>query len=137
MATLLHRTTKQYLVSVDPNGLPEPIANYIDEPDLSAVTGQPSKYWIITGDIVTEMSVAEKAIVDQTILDVSRDQTITEVDDLESTLRQIVLMVIGEINTLRQQLNTTTAEVNQLTTTTFADRTIAQVKNQLRNGYGS
>jgi len=67
MANLLHRTTKQYLVSTDPNGLPEPIANYIEEPDLSAVAGQPNKYWTITGDVVTLMSQAEQDAVDADI----------------------------------------------------------------------
>ena len=64
MPNYVHRTNKQYLVSVSPASLPEPEANYIQDPDLSAVAGEPSKYWTITGDIVTLKSPAEQAIVD-------------------------------------------------------------------------
>ena len=64
MPNFLHRTTKAYSPSVSYADLPEPIANYVEEPDLSAVTGQPNKYWIITGDVVTLMDAAARAAVD-------------------------------------------------------------------------
>ncbi len=138
MPNYLHRTTKQYLQSVSPASLSEPAANYIFMPDLSAVAGVPSQYWIITGDVVSEMSQAEKDVVDAANLSEARDGAIQEdIDELESVLRQVVQMTIDELNILRQQFNITTAESNQLTTTAFADRTMAQVKNQLRNDLGS
>lgn len=138
MPNYLHRTTKQYLQSVSPSSLPEPMGNYIYMPDLSAVAGVPSIYWIITGDIVSEMSQAEKDAVDSAILSGARDSVIeAEIDELESVMRQLTKMIISEINILRQQLNTTTAEAAQLTDTNFTDRTIAQVKNQLRNDLGT
>ena len=58
MATALHRTTKQYLASV--NTPDYPIETWIINPDLSAVAGVVVEYWKITGDVVTEMSSAEK-----------------------------------------------------------------------------
>jgi hypothetical protein len=42
MGDYVHRTTKQYLKSVSPNSLPEPLVNYIEDPDLSNVVGVPS-----------------------------------------------------------------------------------------------
>ena len=138
MGDYLHRTTKQYLQSASPNDLPEPLANYIESPDLSAVEGVPNIYWVITGDDVTEMSQAQKDAVDAVILSNARDGAIQiEIDNLESVMRQLTKLIVSEINILRQQFNATTAEVQQLTTTTFNDRTMAQVKAQLRIDLGS
>lgn len=58
MADVLNRTTKQYLKSVNTPNFPT--ADWIINPDLTAVAGVPSKYWKITGDVVAEMSSAEK-----------------------------------------------------------------------------
>ena len=138
MPNYLHRTTKQYLRSVSPNDLPESEVNYIFMPDLSAVAGVPNYYWVITGDVVSEMSQGEMDAYDAGVLSASRDAIIQdEIDNLESVMRQVVQMTISEINILRQQFNTTTAESVDLTNTAFADRTIAQVKTQLRNNMGS
>ena len=138
MPNYLHRTTKQYLQSVSPASLPKPAANYIFMPDLNAVAGVPSIYWTIMGDAVSEMSQAEKDAVDEAILSNARDSIIEEdIDNLESTMRQLTQMTIREINILRQQFNTTTAEVAQLTDTSFADRTMAQVKSQMRSDLGA
>lgn len=125
MPNYLHRTTKQYLPSTSPNNLPEPRENYIRDPDLSGVVGVSSTYWTITGDVVSEMSPAEKSAVDQALLDNSRDAKIQSVvDDIESDMRQVVKMIIAELNILRQSHG-------------LPDRTLAQVRTQLRNGYGS
>lgn len=138
MGNYLHRTTKQYLTSTSPASLPEPLANYIDEPDLSAVVGVPNRYWVITGDVVTEMSQGEKDALDAQALSDSRDAVLQgEIDNLESILRQLTKLIVSELNILRQQFNTTTAETNQVTDTALADRTLAQVRAQLRNDLGA
>ena len=138
MGDYLHRTTKAYLRSFSPNELPEPLVNYIEDPDLSAVVGVPSRYWIITGDVITEMSQAEKDAVDAALTSAARDAVIqAEIDNIEAVMRQLVKMIVSEINILRQQFNTTTAEVPQLTNTSFADRTLEQVKAQLRGDLGT
>jgi len=90
------------------------------------------------GDVVSEMDQAEKDAVDAALQSAARDAAIqAEIDDLESVLRQVVILMVDEINILRQQFNTTTAESAELTDTAFADRTLAQVKTQLRNDLGS
>jgi hypothetical protein len=138
MDNYLHRTTKQYLQSWSPNDLPEPLANYIEEPDLSAVAGVPSKYWIIAGDVVSEIDQAAKDAVDAQILSDSRDVAIqAEIDNLEGVMRQLTKLIVDELNILRQQFNTTTGESGQLSDTAFTDRTLAQVRTQLRNDLGT
>ena len=124
MGNFLHRATKQYLVSADPNGLPEPLANYINGPDLSAVAGFSSQYWVITGDVVTLMSVAERDAVDAQALDDSRDSSVNELDGLESLMRAFALVVLDEFNTLRAQH-------------LLAPRTIGNLKTAIRNKLGS
>jgi hypothetical protein len=138
MGDYVHRTTKQYLQSVSPNDLPEPLANYIEDPDLSSVVGVPNIYWIITGDVITEMSQGQKDTVDAALLFDSRNTAIeADIDNLESVMRQLTQLTLREINILRQQFNTTTAESNQLTDTALADRTMAQAKAQMRSDLGS
>ncbi len=58
MATVLHKTTKQLLKSVHTPNYPS--SDWIHNPDMSSVAGVPSKYWKVTGDVITEMSAAEK-----------------------------------------------------------------------------
>jgi hypothetical protein len=65
MSTVLHRTTKEYHESA--NTPDYPIENWIINPDLSAVSGVPIKYWKITGDAVSEMNQTEKDTVDAAV----------------------------------------------------------------------
>ncbi len=125
MANYLHRTTKRYHVSVSGSELAEPLANYIFMPDLSAVTGQPSRHWKITGDIVSLMTQAERDAVDAAILTTSRDTKIArDIDGLENTFRQVVKLILDEINILRAFHG-------------LPARTLTQLKNAIRNGYGT
>lgn len=62
MAAVLNRTTKQYLRSA--NTPDYPAADWIINPDISAVNGWPTKYWIITGDVITLMDQAARDAVD-------------------------------------------------------------------------
>ncbi len=138
MGDYLHRTTKRLFLSTSPNDLLEPLANYIEDPDLSAVEGVPNRYWVITGDVVSEMDQAAKDALDAQLLSDSRDTEIqAEIDAVEVVMRQLVKLIVSELNILRQQFNDTTAESGQLTDTAFTDRTLAQVRAQLRNDLGS
>ena len=122
----------------DISGEPTSNANWIHAPDLSAVVGFRNIYWIVTGDVISLMSLAGRDAVDLAIQDAARDSAISaDVDRLEGVLRQVVKLTVRELNILRQQFNTTTAESNQLTDTAFVDRTLAQVRNQLRSGLGT
>lgn len=125
MGDYVHRTTKVYLRSVSPSDLSDPLENYIESPDLSNVVGVPSIYWIITGEIITEMSQAEKDAVDAAILANARDSAIqTGIDNLESVMRQLTILMVDEINILRVEHE-------------LPARTFAQVKAQLRSNLGT
>lgn len=65
MASVLNRTTKEYHPSANTPDFP--VADWIINPDLTAVAGEPRKYWIITGDVVSLASLAEQAIIDAAI----------------------------------------------------------------------
>ncbi len=62
MADVVHRTTKQYLRSVHTPDYPS--ADWIINPDLSAVAGFAEKYWMIAGDTVALMDQAARDAVD-------------------------------------------------------------------------
>ena len=110
MPNYLHRTSKQYLTSRSPADLIEPVGNYIQDPDLTAVVGFPSIYWTITGDIVTLMTQGQRDAVDAAILadQITDEKTQAEViHDLSSAdsraLRAVVLLLVDELNSLRTQ----------------------------------
>lgn len=119
MPNYLHRTdgsttpyTKTYIRSVPPDELPEAEANYIQDPDLSAVSGQPSKYWTISGDSVL--------LADQSTRD-SRDADIAAAAELayetdqkaqytdNEIFRAQIKYVVDELNILRAATGTTPA----------------------------
>lgn len=119
MANYLHRTTKQYLPSIPPNELAEPIANYISMPDLSAVSGQPIKYWTISGDIISLMSQAERNAVDTTLDVAILDTIANELDQTRTIMRAFAEVVLDEVNLLRGQHS-------------LVPRTLAQLKTAVR-----
>ena len=98
MATFLHRTTMQLLPSTSESSLSEPVANYIENPDLSAITGFPSKYWIITGDVVTLMDQSARDAVDAAGTSIQRDATSNEMGEIEGIVRAFALVVLDELN---------------------------------------
>jgi hypothetical protein len=59
--------------------------------------------------------------------------------DAKRVLQAMAELLVDEINTLRQQFNTTTGQINVLpgagsvTVTTFDDRTVAQARSAIRN----
>ena len=80
-------------------------------------------------------------IADQTNIDAATQATKTTVErdlqkdlyDVKRVLRGLVEALVNEINLLRQQFNTTTAEVASATNTTFSDRTVAQARAAILN----
>jgi len=62
MANVLNRSTLEYLGSVHTPDYP--VGQWVINPDMSAVTGLPRKYWKLSGDIVTAMDATEQAAAD-------------------------------------------------------------------------
>ena len=125
MASVLNRTTKQFRTSVHTDDFPT--VDWIINPDLSAVVGFASKYWIITGDVVTLMTNEApdflRDAIDAAVA--AANEAANRVDekaryDNERALKAIVLLVIDEINILRAQHG-------------LADRTPAQAKTAFDN----
>jgi len=151
MPNYLHRTSKQYLTSRSPADLDEQEANYIQDPELSAVVGFPSIYWTITGDVVSLMSQGERDAVDAAILaaQVTEEKTGAEsLYDLSQAearaLRAMVLLIVDELNSLRTQWRDfqtavdAAANLGQMKTgvaglPSLADRTYGQARTVIGN----
>ena len=146
MASALNRTTKQYLTSV--NTPDYPVADWIVDPDLSAVVGFPSIYWVITGDVVTLMTQVERDAVDATILEASRDALISEIDNVEDILRAFANVLLDELNAHSTKM----AEISSIVDgagnysafvtamqgiSDYPQRTLAQLRTAIRNKLGS
>ena len=121
MPNYLHRTdgnsgsypyTKTYLTSVSPQDLPENEANYIQDPDLSAVSGQPSKYWNISGDVVSLANAgtrnARDADIEAVQLQAGKDAQKNSYTENE-IFRAQIKYVVDELNILRQNAGLTPA----------------------------
>ena len=65
MASVINKTTNQYLASVNTPDYSE--SDWVINPDLSSVSGIASKYWKVVDGQVVEMSSGEKAVVDGAI----------------------------------------------------------------------
>jgi hypothetical protein len=119
MADVVSRTGSplQYLKSVHTPDFP--IGQWIHNPDLSALTGVPVRYWKVSGDIVSEMGAGEKAAVDAAALQAERDNDKVPLDD-ERLIQALALTIMDEINILRAEHS-------------LPDRTISQLKTAIKN----
>ena len=141
MASVLHRTTKQYLQSV--NTPDYPTVDWIINPDTSAVTGFGTQYWIITGDIVTLMDLATRDAVDAAALSAQRDLIADQLDATQDVMVEFFKLVLIELNRKTDKINAillAAENANNLSDfktdmNAIADeptRTMAQLKTQLR-----
>lgn len=128
MANVLNRTTgltvpyrKDYRESVNTTDFSE--ADWIINPDLSAVEGFDSIYWDISGDSVVLVSQGARNTRDAEI-DAFRqgqlEQSAKDNLDAQIILRAIVQLVVDELNILRAEH-------------ALPDRTYAQARNAIFN----
>lgn len=90
MATFLHRTTKR----IEPdNGTGDLGPSYIRNPDLSAVVGEPVKYWIIEGDTIRAATAGERLTIDLQITQAEADAAIA----LLTAQRNAAIAAIGAV----------------------------------------
>jgi len=90
MANVINRTTLEYRTSVSTGRFDT--ADWIINPDLSALSGIDKKYWKVVGDTVVEMTQPEKDAVDATDLAAAKTARIEEVDN-NSVLAALKLML--------------------------------------------
>jgi hypothetical protein len=127
MANVLNRTTKQFLTSAN---TPEyPVEQWIHNPDMSEVVGYPSKYWVITGDVVTLMSKAERDAVDANELDANRDATATRMDNVEDIIRALALTTMDDLNLHSERMNAILDAIDQNSTLATIKSAIADIPN--------
>ena len=146
MANILHRTTLEHRVSVNTPEYPDP--PWLEAPNLSAVQGVDQKYWKISGDVVSEMTVTEKNAVDLAELTASRDAVAAKLDRVEDELRAFALTLLDEINLHAAAITAildAADNANNLGSFKTAmgaindvpQRTVGQLKTALRNHLGS
>lgn len=146
MADAVNRTTKVYVQSI--NTPDYPIGEWIINPDLSGVVGVPNRYWVITGDVITEMSQGEKDALDAAALEAARDSIAAEVDQLEGIMRAALQTILVEFNNHADHINAildaadTANNLGDFKTSIgaiadYPQRTIAQLRTSIRNKLGS
>ena len=119
MATVLNRATKKLRRSVNtPDFDP---ADYIINPDLSAVEGQPSKYWEIRGDVVSLMNPAQRkqADADELAARDAADRASEKARMTDERLLRAMSVFVGQ-------------EMNKLNAGTYTDLTPKQVSDRIQ-----
>ena len=146
MASALNRTTRQFVTSVNTPDFP--VGQWIINPDMSAVTGFGSQYWIITGDVVTLMDSAARSAVDATQLTANRDAAAAALDLVEDVLRAVVLELRDELNNHALKINSILDAVDAATSLAdlksrvasiadYPQRTVQQLRDAVRGKLGS
>jgi len=102
----LNRLTNAFHTNTSPADMAKRygvLTDWIYDPDMSAVAGQPDKYWSITGDVVSLMSQTERDAVDaaeaQAEIDADRIQQKARMN--ERLLKALAVYFAKEINILR------------------------------------
>ena len=132
----------QFLYSV--NTADYPTEDWIVNPDMSAVAGFSGKYWVITGDMVSLMTPAERDAVDVADLSGSRDDIAAQLDQAQDVMVEFFKLVVTELNRKTNKINaillaaetatslgTFQSEMNSINDEPI--RTMAQLKTALRS----
>ena len=126
MSDVLNRETLQYRRSVNTPDFPDP--PWLEVPRGSAnetlLRTVPTRYLVLTGDVLAEMDASAKAAVDAAALIVRRDSAVAQLEQQEDIIRAFMLIVLDEVNTLRVAAG-------------LAERTETQLRTAIRNRLGS
>ena len=99
MSSVLNRITKEFRRSA--NTPDYPIGDWIINPDMSAVKGKPSKYWVISGDAVTLMDRAAMDLIYAQEESDALDEIADQLERAKSFDKAFALILLDEINILR------------------------------------
>ncbi len=113
MANVLHRTTLDYRESVNTPDFP--VAQWIIDPDLSAVAGVAHKYWKILIDAVLAMTQVERDAVDAAEVTARRDAAVATLIQVEGVQRAFMLIVLDELNLGALKINALLAAIGAAT----------------------
>lgn len=123
MVNVIHRTALEFRERVHTPAYPEP--EWKHDPDMSAVSGVPRRYWKAPSDWSpdgagpVEMTQSEKDAVDAAAQTEADDNCMAQFDTRDA-LAAFALLVLDEINTLRAEHG-------------LSERTVAQLKAAIRN----
>ncbi len=92
-----------------------PVSDWIINPDMSAVLGVNSKYWRVTGNIVSVMSAPEMAAIDAAALEAGDDAIADEINS-KGLLKAFALVMLDQINELRDDHGRGAISASQLKT---------------------
>jgi hypothetical protein len=94
MATVVNRTTAKVIYSVNTPDYPP--AEWLINPDLSALSNVPQKYWKVASDSVVEMTAQEKSAVDAALLAARRDQI--EAKTTDEAFKAVLAALVKVVN---------------------------------------
>jgi len=156
-ANVLNRITKEFRASVNTPDFPT--ASWIINPDMSAVAGFASKYWVISGDLVLLMSQAERDAVDAkeaadaaaaaiVARDAARDAAAEQLNQVEDIMRAFALVLLDELNSHKDKINAILTAIDAATSLAevktnigaiadYPTRTVDQLRAALRAKLGS
>lgn len=146
MSTVLNRTTRQLILSAHTPDYP--VGQWIIGPDLAAVAGFASKYWVITGDVVSLMNQAARDAVDAADLAAGRDAVVAALDAAEVIDRAVLLVILDELNLHALKINAILDAIDAAvslaglktavgTITDYPHRTVQQLRTAVRNKLGT
>ncbi len=143
MASWLIRATKEHIPRMSPrkmeahfggsfvggdgNAISNSTAIY--QPDLSAVSGFPRRYWVVTGDVVTLADQAARDAIDAALLSAARDVLVDEIDAPETYGRAFSLVVLDEFNARTIKINAILAAIAGASNLNALKSAVAQIAN--------
>jgi hypothetical protein len=148
MADVIHRTTMQFLTSVNSPEYPEPTWKW--NPDMSQVVGLAPHLW--KWDAGTERPIpqtsGEQAATIAARLAAARNSLIAQIDNIEDILRAFAGLLVDELNdrstTITSILDAIDSAVNLAGLKTAVagianppQRTLAQLRTAIRNKLGT
>jgi len=80
-------------------------AEWLYDPDLSAVLGQPTKYWVITGDVISLLGQSARDAIDDAEVIAQLDGIADEIDQAQTYSKAAMEVIIDEFNKHSLRLN--------------------------------
>lgn len=92
-------------VFADGSGAPQNNANWIYDPDLTAVSGFASIYWVVSGDLVSLMSQLGRDDVDADALTAQKDVIADQLDEVLTIMQAFAEVVLEQSNVHAEAIN--------------------------------
>ena len=127
MSNVLNRITKQLLHSV--NEPDYPLIDWIHSPDMAAVSGEPNKYWLVTGDVVSLMDQAARDLVDADIDSNELDSIANELDATRTILKAFAEVVLDQFNNRAATTNAILDAIDNANNLSALKTAIAQISD--------